>query len=163
MISFFVPMTPKAKQGDRSRIASMKNGQQFIAHYKDSAVQKAERRIEQYGMPVKPTEPLQGPLFLILRAYFEVPASYTKKKRNSIISFETWPIGKPDSDNLCKLVLDALGTSKLFFKNDSQFVFVVIIKQYGEHQGLSIKLGEMAELPNELMTLANEFERMFAK
>lgn len=163
MFLFFVPMTPKAKQGDRSRIANTRSGQQFIAHYKDTSVKKAELRIEQYAMPVKPTEPLQGGLFLILRSFFEIPASYTKKKRNAIISCELWPTGKPDADNLCKLVLDSLGASKLFFKNDSQFVFVVIIKQYGEHQGISVKVGEIIELPSELRALSDEIERMIVK
>lgn len=156
-IDFFVPMKPTAKQGDRSRIAKSKSGSQFIAHYKDSQVKKAEWWIAQAAKTFTPPQQLTGPLFMILRAYSEPPASWSNKKQNACLSCEIWPTGKPDADNLCKLVLDALGTSKQFFRNDSQFVFVVIIKMYDRRQGIEVTFGDMQELPSELIALSREF------
>ncbi len=161
VIRFFVPMRPKAKQGDRSGIAKTKSGQSFIRHYKDPEVEKAEWWIASNAQPFKPLQPLEGCLFCFIKAFSTIPTSFSNKKRAACISCEVWPTGKPDADNLCKMILDALGTSKQFFKNDSQFVFVVIMKMYSpDKEGIEITMGEMIQLPKELMALANEMTRM---
>ena len=154
VVKFFVPMKPEAKQADRSRIAKMKDGREFIAHYKDSKVKKAELWIAQNAMRSAPLQPLEGPLFAIIRAYSAPATSYSDKKKKACLSAELWPTGRPDVDNLCKMVLDALGTSKLFFHNDSQFVFVLIIKQYAEREGVEFTCGNIKSV---------DFIREFAK
>ena len=41
-------------------------------------------------------------------AYFEPPKSISKKKRAEMLEGKIWPAKKPDSDNIAKVVLDAL-------------------------------------------------------
>ena len=149
-ISFFVPMKPEAKQGDRSRIVKCKNGTEFVGHYKDKKVEQAENWIAMNAMKHAPAIPLDGPLFAILKAYTIPPDSYSGKKKNACLSMDMWPTGRPDIDNLCKMVFDALGYSKVFFTNDSRFVFAIIIKQYSQREGIEFTFGDIENVVPEI-------------
>lgn len=66
------------------------------------------------------------PTTIIIKAYFPVPVSLSKKKRSSL--FGTQYIGKPDGDNIGKIVLDALNT--VAYTDDSQIDTLLVIKRY---------------------------------
>lgn len=57
-----------------------------------------------------------------IRAYFEVPQSYSRKKRNQIAESGTMQVrpGKPDLDNIIKAVLD--GMNGIVYRDDVQVV-----------------------------------------
>ena len=99
VISFFIPMKPEAKQGDRSRIVKPKFGKEFVAHYKDKKVEQAENWIAINALPHAPAIPMDGPLFAILKAYTIPPDSYSAKKKAACLSMDMWPTGRPDIDN----------------------------------------------------------------
>ena len=68
------------------------------------------------------------PLKCKIRAFYKIPTSYSKKKRNDCIG---QPYNhKPDADNIAKAVLDAL--NGLAYKDDNQIVKLDVEKMYDE-------------------------------
>lgn len=78
---------------------------------------------EQIGQPM-----LQTPLNVSIDIDVEVPASWSKKRRADALSGDTRPIGKPDLDNCCKLLMDAL--NGIAWRDDSQVVRLTARKRY---------------------------------
>lgn len=68
------------------------------------------------------------PLRIKLRVFYDVPESYSKKKREQALQGELRPTKKPDADNIVKIVCDAL--NKVIYKDDSQIVEVFVKKEY---------------------------------
>ena len=48
----------------------------------------------------------------------------------------------PDTDNIAKIVLDSL--NGIAYKDDSQVTALKVIKQYGEHAKIIVKLKEIS-------------------
>lgn len=78
---------------------------------------------------------LEGPLFVWIEAVFVIPKSWSKKKQALAMSNDLLPTGKPDVDNILKIV-DAL--NGVVWKDDSQIVSAQIAKFYGTDPGLTI-------------------------
>ena len=125
-IAFTVPGHPKGK--GRPRAFKLPNGQ--IRTYTPDATAKAEESFIALAAPYAPAHPLTGPLALSLTAVFAIPKSYTRKKREEIAAGTRRPTGKPDLDNLTKLVLDAM--NGVFYIDDQQVVDMTVSKVYGE-------------------------------
>lgn len=63
-------------------------------------------------------------------AYFEIPKSYSKKKREMCLAGLIRPTVKPDTDNISKNIKDAL--NGIAYPDDKQVVCEVIEKYYAE-------------------------------
>lgn len=85
----------------------------------------------------KDWQPRCGPVEMTVRAVFEVPKSYSKKRRKWCLECLERPCVKPDTDNICKVVCDAL--NGLAYVDDKQIVKLTITKEYGEHAGVEIE------------------------
>lgn len=81
--------------------------------------------------------PRCGPVEMTIRAVFEVPNSYSKKRRKWCLEGFERPCVKPDTDNICKVVCDAL--NGLAYVDDKQIVKLTITKEYGEQAGVEIE------------------------
>ena len=66
------------------------------------------------------------PTTVIITAYFPVPVSLSKKKRAAL--FGTQYLGKPDGDNIGKIILDSLNS--LAYSDDSQIDTLLVTKLY---------------------------------
>lgn len=73
--------------------------------------------------------PLGGPVSLTLRAVFEVPKSWPKKRQAEALTGGVRPTKRPDISNLVKLVEDAL--NQVVYADDAQIVSVAAEKCYG--------------------------------
>lgn len=82
-------------------------------------------------------EPLEGAIEANITAIFEVPKSYSKKRRAELLENQVHTI-KPDTDNIAKIVLDSL--NGLAFKDDSQVTKLTVVKMYGEQAKVIVKL-----------------------
>ena len=82
-------------------------------------VQKMWKSNQFYCIEGQPTE-------ILIRAYFRVPVSLSKKKRAAL--FGTPYLHKPDCDNIAKIVLDAL--NGLAYQDDRQIDKLNIKKMY---------------------------------
>ena len=67
-----------------------------------------------------------GPLKVTITAYFQIPKSYSKKKRRET----THPARKIDCDNIAKIVLDSL--NNIAYKDDTQVMELVVRKRWSE-------------------------------
>ena len=66
-------------------------------------------------------------------AYFEIPKSYTKRKRLACERNINRPDKKPDIDNVVKVVLDAL--NGVAYVDDKQVIGVICRKWYSRSSG----------------------------
>ena len=66
-------------------------------------------------------------------AFFPIPKSYSKAKRQACIDRDLRPDKKPDIDNIIKSVLDAL--NGIAYEDDKQVVKVIGSKYYTENAG----------------------------
>lgn len=66
-------------------------------------------------------------------AFFPVPKSYSKKKREDCLERILRPDKKPDIDNILKVVLDAL--NEVAYEDDKQVVELIGRKYYTESDG----------------------------
>lgn len=77
---------------------------------------------------------------LRVTAYFKIPKSTSKKKRETMLSGEVRPTKKPDGDNILKAVADAL--NGVAYKDDAYVVKMEIEKYYGEPERIDVVLQE---------------------
>lgn len=78
---------------------------------------------------------------LTILAYFEIPKSTSKKKREQMLRNEIRPTKKPDIDNITKIILDAL--NKFVYKDDTQVVSLIVDKYYAETPKVVVKIEEV--------------------
>jgi len=84
------------------------------------------------GRPV-----MEGPLRVEIYAMFSVPKSWSKIKQARALIHAIRPTGKPDLDNIFKVV-DAL--NGVVWRDDSQVVNATIIKKYSDQPRLRIEV-----------------------
>lgn len=74
-------------------------------------------------------------------AYFPIPKS-TKKSDRLLLETEFVPYAhKPDADNVCKCILDAL--NQVAYLDDSQIVSLKVKKYYGKVGRIVVKISEI--------------------
>lgn len=117
-ISFHIPGTPVPK----GRPRSTRTGR----HYTPTKTREAEANVvaawtSQTGGTWTPHD---GPVELTIYAFFAVPKSWSKKRRNAA-AFHT---SRPDLDNLVKLIKDALNGHA--YVDDSAVVKMTASKNY---------------------------------
>ena len=80
------------------------------------------------------------PLLVTIKAYFKMPASVSKKKRQAMLEDRIRPTKKPDADNLAKAVLDAL--NGIAYYDDSQVVTLTVDKLYSDTPRVEVEITE---------------------
>lgn len=133
MITFVVPGQPQGK----GRARSTRSGR----HYTPAKTVAYERLIAECAAEVMgEREAITGPAELHVIAVFGVPGSWSKKRREAALQWQTYPTVKPDADNVAKSVCDAL--NGLAWLDDSQVVDCRVKKVYGRHPRLDVTVGE---------------------
>jgi Holliday junction resolvase RusA-like endonuclease len=84
---------------------------------------------------------LEGPIYLLVNAYFPIPKSWSKRKRDEALALGAWHTGKPDGDNILKAVGD--GLNEIMYQDDSQIAFAKITKRYDTTARLEIMIEEL--------------------
>jgi len=82
----------------------------------------------------------EGPVRVEILALFSVPKSWSKIKQVRALMHTIRPTGKPDLDNIFKVV-DAL--NGIVWRDDSQVVNATIIKKYSDQPRLRIEVEAM--------------------
>jgi Holliday junction resolvase RusA-like endonuclease len=116
-----VPGTMRGKQRPRfsrqtGRAHTPAQTVNMEAHVKQCAIQDV-------GQPC-----LTGPLSVSVEVGVAIPTSWSKRKQTEAASGAARPIGKPDLDNIVKLVADAL--NGIVWKDDAQIVANLATKHY---------------------------------
>lgn len=126
MITFTIPGDMRGK--GRPRFTA-RGG--FARAYTDTKTENMEAWVKLCALERHPgMRPLDGPVALSMTINVAVPASWPKKRRAHALDGTLRPIGKPDVDNCCKLVADAL--NGIAWRDDSQIVALTVHKRYAE-------------------------------
>lgn len=102
-ISLYVPIVPVGQMRARHGVV---NG--HARTYKDQKQRRAEETLTAYLVRYQPSEPLDGPVMLGVRAYLPIPKSKPRRWREGAQAGRVRPTVKPDLDNLLKHVKDCL-------------------------------------------------------
>ena len=84
---------------------------------------------------------LEGQLKAVIKAYFTIPKSTSKKRRALMLSGDIRPVKRPDWDNIGKIVTDAL--NKVAYKDDSQIVTATVEKYYSEKPRVEVEINKI--------------------
>lgn len=117
--TFIVPgqPTPKARPRVTARGA-----------YTPKRTQLAEARVLEHFLAADnaPASPLDVPVTLAVHAVFDVPKSWSRKRRSA--AFASPMTSRPDADNIAKLVTDAL--NGVLYADDAQIHALTVVKRY---------------------------------
>lgn len=84
---------------------------------------------------------LEGPLRMIIRAFYKIPKSASRKDKELMEQNIIRPTKKPDVDNIVKVVLDAL--NDLAYEDDRQIVELYVSKFYAEDEFVEVVVEEV--------------------
>lgn len=89
------------------------------------------------------TEPIAKGVELCadIRAYYPIPSSVSKKRREQMIGGTFRPVVKPDTDNIAKIILDAL--NGIAYHDDAQIVVLRLEKFYSVLPRVDVMIGEL--------------------
>ena len=133
-IEFTVPIDPIGK--GRPRFSTVAG---HAIAYTPKKTKDAESIIRLYARRAMGNEypPERGTPFRVsIKAFFEIPASYSKRRHELCLKGLERPCKKPDIDNVVKLVLDSL--NEFVFWDDKDIVELSISKHYAEKARIEI-------------------------
>ena len=77
-------------------------------------------------------------ILVSIEAVFPIPASWSKAKRQEALEGKLAHMGKPDWDNVGKIITDAL--NQVAWNDDSQIISASVIKTYGAEPKVIVKI-----------------------
>ncbi|SHN77413.1 RusA family crossover junction endodeoxyribonuclease [Desulfitobacterium chlororespirans] len=131
-ISFVIPGKPMGKQ----RARTLKTGRS----YTPQETVNYETLVKQIYIMQHFARQLEGAIEGEITAYYPIPQSAGKKKREQMLSGQIRPTTKPDWDNIGKIVCDSL--NGLAYRDDAQIVECVVKKYYSDMPRVEVKLRE---------------------
>ncbi|MBA1393255.1 RusA family crossover junction endodeoxyribonuclease [Lactobacillus sp. XV13L] len=149
-IEFTVPGEPQGKA--RPRFTRGK----VVRTYTPSKTHQYEDMVRYCAMAArskgKIKKPISKDMALSIKAFFPIPKSYSKKRKQGCLNGDERPSKKPDSDNIAKIILDGLNPKmKLnhalhkaecvhegLYRDDKQVVCLHVEKWYAEKPRVEI-------------------------
>jgi len=141
-IAFSIPLPPRGQA--RARHMVTKSG--IGITYKAKEQKAAENKIEAYIVQAANGRRLSGPIRLQLVARVQIPASWSKKKREDAINCNIFPEVKPDLSNIIKNLEDVC--NGLLFDDDKAICQIISSKVYSEHPGYDVSFSTI--VPDEI-------------
>lgn len=139
MIYFFVPGAPVGKA--RARVT--RTGHSYTPQ-KTVDYEKAVR--DAFLTQCKESYPKDEPLSLSFTAWYPIPKSASKKRRQQMLAGIIRPTVKPDLSNVLKSIEDAI-QSDTAYHDDSQIVELGRIRKfYGEEPGVEVWIKGVNEI-----------------
>jgi Holliday junction resolvase RusA-like endonuclease len=136
-VKFCVLGVPQAKQRPR---ASMINGHARMYTPKETVNYE---NLVRYAYQSEVGKKLEGAIEMIVKAYFPIPKSVSKKQ-HALMASEEYPCTKiKDIDNVCKVCMDSI--LKVAYDDDRQVYRLVGEKWYSDNPRVEIELRERDE------------------
>ena len=132
MIRFIIPGEPKGKGRHRTTRTGITYTPETTVNY-ENWVKICFQDAKQ--------EKLDGQLGVRIGCYFDIPKSYSQKKKMACIIGNLRPTKKPDCDNIAKIILDAL--NGLAYDDDKCIVDCMISKSYSESPRVEVDIFEV--------------------
>lgn len=109
----------------------------FVAVWTDKKTVAYEDQLAEAGRTAMNGHPMRlGALSVQIEAAMPVPESWSNRKRQAALSGDLSHIGKPDFDNIAKIVGDSL--NKIVWKDDSQIIVCAFRKFYAAEPSLTV-------------------------
>ena len=86
---------------------------------------------------------LEGYISMSVKAYYPIPKSTSKKKKEQMLQGILLPDKKPDADNVLKGICDALNT--IAYDDDKQIIEMAILKRYSKDPCVVVRLKKYEE------------------
>lgn len=122
-IQFTIPGTPVAKARPRVTRTGHAYTPKKTSDYEKLVKVYAIKTMTEHGL--KPTEEA---IRLDVQAFFPIPASWTKAKKEKALNGDLKHTTRPDLSNIVKAVEDAM--NGIVYKDDSQISEIVCVKRY---------------------------------
>lgn len=137
MIKFTVPGKPQAKARPRF------SGGHAYTPGKTTAYEAAVAWAYKAAAVKASKQPYPGdvPLKMVVTAHMPIPSSRPKYQREAMLGGEIRPTGRPDWDNIGKIISDAL--NGIAYKDDAQIVDSRVIKVYGDDPCVEVEIEEV--------------------
>lgn len=136
-MKFVIYGEPVAKGRPRFR-----NVGSFVQTYTPQKTLSYENLVKvSFDEQVTHKEVILGEVGAVIKAYFSIPKSTSKKKSKLMDDGYVNPTKKPDLDNLAKTVLDALNGRA--FKDDSQITHMLVEKHYSHNPRVEVEIVEV--------------------
>lgn len=114
----------------------------FVRMYTDAKTLGFESAVaDEARIAMRDWQAFETPMQLQLSAYYPIPKSWSKKKRQMAMDGEIHPQVKPDLDNVMKAVLDAM--NGVVYVDDSQVINMVATKRYSSDPRVEVYLHEV--------------------
>jgi Holliday junction resolvase RusA-like endonuclease len=138
IISFEIPGCPVAK----GRARAFKRGN-YIAHYTPEKTVNYENLVKMVAMQdMKGKQLISGPISMVISLFFQIPESWSNKKRLSALNGTVRPTVKPDLDNCVKSLCDAI--NGIVWHDDKQVVEVTVKKFYSDRPRANVSIIELS-------------------
>lgn len=83
----------------------------------------------------------EDPIEVEIIAGYEIPKSWSMKKKQEALDDHIRPTVKPDLDNIAKAILDAL--NGVAFKDDNQVVRLIVSKYYSKEAAVRVFINKV--------------------
>lgn len=126
IVRFDIIGEPKGKGRHRAAVVGGK-----IRTYTPAETASYENLVKVMYMQQVGNKRLTGAIQANITAFYKVPKSWAKKRKQSAAFGEERPQTKPDCDNIAKIILDAL--NGIAYEDDKQVVCLSVNKYYSEN------------------------------
>lgn len=126
-IKLIIPGNPIAKKRPRF----VRRGK-FVGAYNCQETEEGRFAMEaRFQLSGVESIPMESAIYLTCNFYMPIPKSWTKKKLRELEQSGISHVSKPDLDNLCKFVKDAL--NGVAWKDDNQIIVLWAEKEYSHN------------------------------
>lgn len=123
IIRFTIPGVPQGKQRPRFT--------RFGRAYTPEKTRQYEEDVRSaYLEAAQDAHFSDRPVCVEILAFYPIPNSAAKGRRAAMAGGSIRPVVKPDCDNVCKIICDAL--NGIAWRDDAQVVKITVEKRYGE-------------------------------
>lgn len=134
-IKFTVPGEPKGKGRPRFGKSGVTHTPTQTVNYETLVKMEYQSKYGTFRFPD------DAPIDARLMVYYPIPKSASKKKQEMMRNHQLRPMKKPDLDNVCKMILDAL--NYIAYRDDTQIVDCQIRKFYSDNPRVVVTLTEL--------------------
>lgn len=144
-IRIVVPGPPRALERNRHRIVTPHGKPAFVGTYLPAASRSEQAVMRAFAhKAMNDREPLTGAVDLRFVAFMPIPASWSQRKQADALADRIRPAGKPDIDNLLKMV-DSF--KEVVWRDDAQITDACLWKRYSDRPRLVIEVRALACVP----------------
>ena len=83
-------------------------------------------------------KPFEGPVSMLISAFYQIPKSASKRRREAMARHLIPPTTRPDLDNIAKIIMDAL--AGIAYEDDKQITSCSINKLYSDEPKVIVNI-----------------------